>query len=306
MFNRKFTQFAATGLLVLALVGCAPAAAPTVAPTAMPEPTAVPATPVPAFDVEAAVAAQLAALPDGFSGMKPDALKEQIAAAAPFMVDLREPKEIAEVGYIEGAVNIPIRTLAQNLDKLPGLNDPIVVICASGHRETIALATLQMLGYTNVKAMSGGMGAWVKAEFPVVKGEMPAPVAGTAAAVDPEALAAVDAYLSALPDGFGTIKPDALNEQIAAAAPFILDVREAKEITDGGMIEGAVNIPIRTVGANLAELPAKDAPIVVVCGSGHRSGMVMTGLQMLGYTNVKSMSGGMGAWVAAELPVVKP
>ena len=190
MFNRKFTQFAATGLLVLALVGCAPAAAPTVAPTAMPEPTAVPATPVPAFDVEAAVTAQLAALPDGFSGMKADALKEQIAAAAPFMVDLREPKEIAEVGYIEGAVNIPIRTLAQNLDKLPGLNDPIVVICASGHRETIALATLQMLGYTNVKALSGGMGAWVKAEFPVVKGEMPAPVAGTAAAARVKAAAA--------------------------------------------------------------------------------------------------------------------
>ncbi len=305
MYTRKFTQFAATGLLVLALVGCAPAATPTMAPTAMPEPTAIPATPVPAFDVEAAVAAQLAALPDGFSGIKVDVLKEQLAAAAPFLLDLRDAGEIAEAGYIEGAVNIPIRELAQNLDKLPAQDMPIVAICKSGHRGGIAIEVLQLLGYTNVKAMTGGMNAWIKAEFPVVMGEMPAPVAGTAPVVDAEALAAVDAYLSALPDGFGTMAPAALSEQIAAAAPFMLDVREAKEVTEVGYIEGAVNVPTREVGANLDKLPAKDAPIIVVCASGHRGAIVMAGLQMMGYTNVKSLAGGMNAWVAAELPVVK-
>jgi rhodanese-related sulfurtransferase len=32
----------------------------------------------------------------------------------------------------------------------------------------------------------------------------------------------------------------------------------------------------------------------------------MMALQMLGYTNVKNMSGGLGAWIGAGFPVVKP
>lgn len=47
----------------------------------------------------------------------------------------------------------------------------------------------------------------------------------------------------------------------------------------------------------------KDAEILVYCGSGHRSTMAMTMLLTNGYTNVTSLKGGFGAWVAAELPV---
>jgi rhodanese-related sulfurtransferase len=58
--------------------------------------------------------------------------------------------------------------------------------------------------------------------------------------------------------------------------------------------------------ANLAQLPAdKAAPIVVTCKSGHRGGIVMMYLNFLGYTNVRNLGGGMNAWIAAELPVMK-
>ena len=117
--------------------------------------------------------------------------------------------------------------------------------------------------------------------------------------------AVLDNYLSALPAGFGTIAPAALNEQMVAAKPFILDVREASEVTSAGAIAGSVNIPIREVAKNLAKLPAEDQPIVAVCSLGHRAAMVMMALQMMGYTNVKSLSGGLTAWNAANLPVVK-
>jgi rhodanese-related sulfurtransferase len=58
---------------------------------------------------------------------------------------------------------------------------------------------------------------------------------------------------------------------MAAAKPFILDVRETSEVTKTGKIEGAVNIPVRTLPANLDKLPTdKAAPIVVYCAIGHR------------------------------------
>ena len=50
---------------------------------------------------------------------------------------------------------------------------------------------------------------------------------------------------------------------------------------------------------------AKDAEIVVYCGSGHRSTMAMTILLTEGYTNVTSLKGGFGGWVSAGFPTVE-
>ena len=168
------------------------------------------------------------------------------------------------------------------------------------------MMALQMLGYTNVKSLAGGFGAWKTANLPVATGKPADPVAGKAPDVDKDLLAALDKYLSNLPDGFGTIAPAALNDQLAAAKPFQFDVREAKEITDNGKIAGSVNIPIRTLIKSLDKLPQdKSAAIIAECGSGHRSAMAMMALNLLGYTNVKSLAGGFGAWKAANLPISK-
>lgn len=86
----------------------------------------------------------------------------------------------------------------------------------------------------------------------------------------------------------------------------MLDVRTVDEWTANGHIEGAINIPVNDVPANLSQLPAdKAAPIVVICASGHRGAMAQMYLQFLGYTNVRNLNGGMNGWIAAELPVVK-
>ena len=61
------------------------------------------------------------------------------------LIDVREESEYAE-GHIPGAVNIPIRTLADNLDKIP-TDQPVMVYCASGHRAAMSTAALQELGY---------------------------------------------------------------------------------------------------------------------------------------------------------------
>ena len=98
------------------------------------------------------------------------------------MYDLREPADYA-AGHIPGAVNIPIRTLAQNLDKIPA-DKPVLVSCASGHRAAMGLAVLQILGYNNVRAFPGSYKAWTAAKEPVSTDAV-APTVYGAPTVDP-------------------------------------------------------------------------------------------------------------------------
>ena len=243
----------------------------------------------------------------GFYTTKADKLNEMLAEAPVFIVDVREPAEIESAGYIAGSFNIPIRDLLKNLDKLPAKDQKIVVTCASGHRGALGMVALRLLGYTDVVNLNGGVNGWIKAQFPVEQGAPKAPVAITTPDVDAARLAALDAYMSALPEGFNGMKPVDLNAEIAGGtAPFILDVRSQAEWDADGHIDGAVLIQITDLPANLSQLPAdKAAPVVVLCKSGHRGAIAMMYLNFLGYTNVHNLNGGMGGWMAAELPVVK-
>jgi rhodanese-related sulfurtransferase len=314
MTARVTTRFGAIlAALVLFGAACAPQQA---APLSAPAPQAAPAKPaaqapaaqpaapaVAQLDVMATLDKALFGLPEGWAVVQPKALSEQIASAPPLLIDLREKSEV-EKGYIAGAVNIPLRTLPDNLNALPADKAaPIVLYCGSGHRSAMALLTLRSFGYTNVKSMAGGTNNWTKEGLPLVT-DPALPAASAQAApgqFDQQLVAAYSAYYKGLPEGWGVVQPQALQEQIAATKPFLLDVREPSE-TGKGVIEGAVTVPIRGVAKNLDKLPAdKAAPIVVYCGSGHRSAMVMETLRMAGYTNVKSLAGGTNNWTATGL-----
>lgn len=244
----------------------------------------------------------------GFYSVSGAKLNEMLADKPPFIVDVREPSELEANGFIAGAVNLPIRDLLKNLDKLPAQDAKIVVVCASGHRGGYGMTALRLLGYTDVVNLGGGMNGWIKAELPVEKGAPVAPTAGTAPAVDATRLAYLDAYLTNLPTaGFGSVKGPDLNAEITGGTvPFLLDVRRQTEWDEKGHIEGAVLVPVNDLPANLAQLPTdKAAPVVVLCASGHRGAVAQMYLQALGYTNVRNLNGGMNSWIAAELPVVK-
>jgi rhodanese-related sulfurtransferase len=242
-------------------------------------------------------------LSEGFYSTSADKLNTALAEGPVFIVDVREPSEVESTGYISGSINIPVRDLFKNLEKLPGKDEKIVVTCASGHRGSFSMMALRLLGYSDVV----NLGGWAKASLPLEPG-LPAEAAALSTPeVDAARLATLDAYFSALPDGLNTVKAPDLNTEIAGGtAPFILDVRTDAEKTADGYIEGSVFMPINDLPANLAQLPAdKATPIVVTCKSGHRGGMVMMYLNFLGYTNVRNLGGGMNAWIAAELPVVE-
>jgi len=65
-----------------------------------------------------------------------------------FLVDVRGPGEFAG-GSAKGAVNIPLDTLSQHLNKFKDKKE-IVVFCRSGNRSSSAKSILEQNGFKNV------------------------------------------------------------------------------------------------------------------------------------------------------------
>ncbi|MDQ7858395.1 MAG: rhodanese-like domain-containing protein [Armatimonadota bacterium] len=109
-------------------------------------------------------------LPGDFKGIAPAALKTRLdAGETPFLLDVREQNEVA-AGMIQGAVWIPVRTLPDNMARIPAdKNAEIIVICQSSLRAAYVTMALTMSGYTNVKTMLLGMREWYAQNYPVVK-----------------------------------------------------------------------------------------------------------------------------------------
>jgi rhodanese-related sulfurtransferase len=301
------------GLLIvfsMILSACAPAAEPVAEVTEAPivVVTEAPTEVVVAPDAQALFADLTATLTadNSFGSVSAAKYSEEMVDKPAFLLDVREVSEIEADGYIEGAVNIPVREVLNNLDKLPGLDEPIVVYCASGHRGAMVMSSLKLLGYTNVRNLGGGLGGWKKANLAVVTGSMPeAPAAISTAIIADQALfEMLNGFLTNLPEGYYTVKSDKLAEELVDAAPVIIDVRPTSDWDKDGYIEGAINIPFNDFFASLDKLPAKDQAIVVYCASGHRGAIIMMSLRLMGYENVRNLAGGLGAWKTANMPVV--
>ena len=97
-----------------------------------------------------------------------------------------------------------------------------------------------------------------------------------------------------------------LLEQIEAQrAPVILDVRSAREYSEGHIPE-AINIEFRQLPKRLSELPAtKGQPIVIYCETGVRAAVANATLQNAGYTPIFQLTGHMKAWRSKGLPIEK-
>ncbi|HEV3092425.1 MAG TPA: rhodanese-like domain-containing protein [Candidatus Cybelea sp.] len=80
----------------------------------------------------------------------------------PFLLDVREPDEVAEDGAIAGSTNVPMRDVRHRLDEIPTDRD-IVVICHLGVRSEYVTRGLNALGYGRAVNLEGGMNAWLRA-----------------------------------------------------------------------------------------------------------------------------------------------
>ena len=294
--NLFLTLLLAFSMLLSACGAQAPAEEPIVDAPPVQEEVIVTEAPVATLDYPVLLTDFWASIPadKGYGSVSATKLNEELADKTPFLLDVRETAEVEKDGYIKGAINIPVRDLLKNLDKLPGLDEPIVVYCGSGHRGGYTLMTLKMLGYTNVRNLGGGLGAWKKANLPVETGSVPpAPEVLGSPIVENEALfTTLDGFFVSMPDSFYSVKADVLATQLAEKAPFLIDVRSQVEWDKDGYIEGAVHIPFSDFLTGLDQIPAdKDTPIVVYCASGIRSAAAVRVLTKAGYDDVVNAGG---------------
>lgn len=87
-----------------------------------------------------------------------ESLKSQLNNPQTLLVDVREPSEY-QSGHIPNAINISLRTLTHNLDKIPH-DRPVVLYCSSGYRSAMGVMTLHLLGYENVQGFPPSFAGW--------------------------------------------------------------------------------------------------------------------------------------------------
>ena len=147
---------------------------------------------------------------------------------------------------------------------------PLLLVAEDAAQAESAVRSLVRVGLDDVAGwLEGGMRRWIGRGLPVATlAQLP-----------------VHELQAALADG---------------RAPRVLDVRADGEWRQG-RIPGALHVPGGEVEARLAELPP--GPLAVVCGGGYRSTVVASLLQRAGRDGVSNVTGGMGAWKRAGLPV---
>ena len=112
-----------------------------------------------------------------------------------------------------------------------------------------------------------------------------------------------------------TIKECTIRDMQACmtAGTLLVDIREAKEFAQGHL-PGAIHIsrgllefeilPAIEKRGDIAN--AVDCDIVLYCGTGGRSALAAKSLDAMGFTNVRSMDGGIVGWAEAKLPIDIP
>jgi rhodanese-related sulfurtransferase len=188
------------------------------------------------------------------------------------ILDVRDPVDYAK-GHLAGSINVGLggqyATWAGTvLDRAK----PIVIIAEPGREQEAALR-LGRIGFDHVKGyLEGGMAALA------TRPDLVWPT---------ERVSAVDIAA----------------ELATADAALLLDVRNPREWS-AKHIDGSVNVPLNHLQEKLGEIP-RYRRVIVHCAGGYRSSIAASILHQYGFTDLIEMAGGLAAWEAANLPVVR-
>ncbi len=193
------------------------------------------------------------------------------------LVDARSETEFHE-GHIPGAVLIPAKKTAERLSGIAKDKERLVVFYCNGPGCTKSLKGAKAAlaaGYANVREYNEGLPAWTAAGHKVEGSPLPS----------------VNLPL---------VAPAALQQQLAANGPVLLDIRDVDEF-EAFHIAGSMNVPLDAIIKRQREIPA--GKICIVDHIGHQAAVAARLLAKLGRTDLVSMQGGIMAWQDADLPV---
>ena len=197
--------------------------------------------------------------PGHYASVSAEFVKKQIDGGTDMLlVDSRPKRAKFDKGYIPGAVSISDSEFEQMTSQLPQDKNKLLIFYCEGPQCKLSHKSAQRaiaLGFTNVKVHSGGYSEWV-AKF----GDA---VTGGAKKTASKLKSGKEEGSMDIPEFEKIMKENP--ESI-----FLADVRDADEFAKGSL-KTAVNIPVDQLKKRIAEIPS-DKPIVLVCGTGARSG----------------------------------
>jgi rhodanese-related sulfurtransferase/glyoxylase-like metal-dependent hydrolase (beta-lactamase superfamily II) len=192
----------------------------------------------------------------------------------PIVVDVRQPHEWM-ARRIGDVLNMPLDRLSQEARRLEP-NMPLLMVCNSAYRSSLAASIMQKLGFREVMNLEGGTEAWINAGLPTygsdtTQNTVPAPVyINLPERMTPEELA------HRLMDLPGTIE--------------VVDIRPAWQFNEYH-IPGSSNVAVEELIGNSAYLGDK-RPLIIVCRDGSISAAVGGALIQKASRPIRYLSGG--------------
>jgi rhodanese-related sulfurtransferase len=100
--------------------------------------------------------------PPAPSWIEPEALVTRLEQDPALLVlDVRGPDEFGgPLGHIREAKNVPLDQLPPRLPDLVRAKRPVVVVCKTDRRSSVAAQQLQQAGIEDVAVLRGGMARW--------------------------------------------------------------------------------------------------------------------------------------------------
>ena len=199
--------------------------------------------------------------------ISPEQIQLEISAGS-LVLDTRDPDDF-EKAFIPGAINIGLNGMfAVWVGTILDINKPMVIVTYEGKEEE-SITRLARVGYEKVRGyLSGGMGAWINAGFPV------------------------DHVQSVSAGDFAKKLKDGIN---------VLDVRKFSE-AETGHIKNANIIPLSDLSTNFGSIKKED-PIYIHCAGGYRSMIAASILKSKGYSEIINVYKGWSEIKNTDVPI---
>ncbi|MBU0467921.1 MAG: MBL fold metallo-hydrolase [Candidatus Omnitrophica bacterium] len=208
---------------------------------------------------------------------------------APIILDVRLPSEWMGL-RIGKVINLPLNQL-ENLSSKLDPTQPVVAVCNSAYRSSMAVGVLERKGFTKASSLNGGSEAWINAGFPVF---------GAQVEQSPKTIVALTPKREInLP---GRIASSELKSMIMdLPGTFdLVDIRPVEQFADYHL-PGSVNVDIVDLMSNPAYLVGT-GPLIIIDRDGSLSMIIAGMLFQKTQRQIKALRGGLETyWSESEI-----